>query len=593
MLERWEELLEENLSKAIGVGSTVNGRIVQISDEGLYVNVGTKSEGFLPWDEVSEQDADTLKQGDLLRVKVIKIQDDALHLSKKAADYDEGLVTLQERFQKQEKISIKILKKIKNGFLASYDNIGQGFIHERNFPEGEPKMGEEWDAYIREYSPSEKRLIFTRRRILDEQREQKIIEEFDSLRIGETVEGKVTKLSSFGAFVQITDALSGLLHVNEIDWAKPKKISDILKPGSTLQVQIINKDDQTRRIYLSRKRLLPHPMDHLVVGEIYEGKVENVTDFGGFVRLPIGVTGLVYIGELSWKRFDHPRDIIGVGQTIKVKVINIDRDNQKVSLSLKALEHNIWDDVHEKYAVGDTVKVCIKKMVTPGIIVALDTLYEGFIPRKEVARDKAEIERRRFRIGEEVSAVILKIDSKERRILLSIARAMEKAATKETRKPREKHQEEGEYKRPQPMRVTIGDLIEIPPVKGVEGDKEEQKAEEVSGRETVSPDEIEAIRQEETPPDLIVDAIQEEEVITETSPSQPADESPSESRLTDEAEGAGDIDGQQGDVESSIDAVVDEGERGEEREKSHRETISNPPDPVDSQEGSGETGRSD
>jgi small subunit ribosomal protein S1 len=425
MTNEFNNLLEEDLAgRALAVGQVVEGTVVQISEDGVFIDIGAKSEGHLELDQIQQEELAKLNVGDRITVRIIRSEGGEFKLSKKSVDFENAWNKIAEEKEANREVDIKIVEKVKNGYMAEAYGILQGFIHHTNF-RGRPNVGSVFPAHVLDYNRKARKLVFTRRDILETEESQSLERDFGMLQEGMIVEGVVDKLSPYGAFIKITDHLTGLLHISEFSYDHIKKPSEVLKPGDVTQVKILGIDRDKKKISLSRKATMLDPLETLFAGEELEGHVESVAEFGIFVRLNNGVTGLVHVSELSHRRCNHPSEIFKAGDPIRVKVLRVQPEERRVSLSAKACERDPWSEVYSRYQVGQRVSGPVTQTMQSGLVIKIDDFFEAFVPVSEISEERIKHPRDVHQESEEVSGVILSIDAGKRRIRVSLRRTEE------------------------------------------------------------------------------------------------------------------------------------------------------------------------
>lgn len=419
-MDEFKELLEDDLgTQALQMGSVVTGKIVQIGESGVFVDIGAKSEGVLPLDQILPRDLPRLQVGEDIKVKVVKRVEGEYILSKRAVDYEEAWNRLLDAQRDNATIEITIESPAKNGYIARAYGVAEGFVHRSNFDDA-PEIGSTYKAFILDLNKRDRKLVFSRRAILKEEQENRLEEEFGHYQPGMVVDGTVDSLTAYGAFIRISPSITGLLHISEMAWHQVKRPSDIIKKGDKVKVKILELDPDRKKISLSLKAATPDPLASLLSGEELEGKVESVADFGVFVRLTNHVTGLVHTSELSHKRFGHPSELYKQGERVKVKVLNVDTDSRRVGLSIKACEQDPWNEVQLKYSLGQVVEGQVTQLLDNGMVVKLDETFEGFVPIGEISLDRIDHPKRKHHVDEMVNVRVMNIDTKRKRIRLSI-----------------------------------------------------------------------------------------------------------------------------------------------------------------------------
>jgi len=244
--------------------------------------------------------------------------------------------------------------------------------------------------------------------------------------IGSHVTGKVVSLTDYGAFVELEKGVEGLIHISEMSWTrKIRHPSKIVSVGDTVEAVVLNISAQSRRISLGMKQVVPNPWDVIAekypVGTTIEGKIKNITDFGLFIGIDEGIDGLVHISDISWtKRVKHPSELYKKGDSVQAIVLNIDKENERFSLGIKQLQKDPWETVPERYKEGGTITGTVTNVTDFGVFVELEEGIEGLVHVSEISREKLSTPVGKFHAGDIVSAKVLNINSKERRIGLSI-----------------------------------------------------------------------------------------------------------------------------------------------------------------------------
>lgn len=341
----------EKSFRRIQKGDIIKGKVIYVTDEEIMVNINYKSDGIVTKEELSN-DPDVnpkglFKEGDDIEVYVVKLDDGEgnVVLSYKRLEAIKSWEKLEEAFNNKEILKCKVLNDVKGGLSVIVHDI-KGFIpasqvsikYVDNLSE---YKGKNLDARIIEFDKNRKRLILSSRVVEQEELERKREELWESLEVGKIIEGKVVRLVDFGAFVDI-GGLDGLIHVSDLSWVRINKPSDVVREGDLVKVEILDFDKERNRISLGLKQTLPKPWDIFIenrkVGDIVTGEVVNLLDFGAFVRLEEGVEGLVHISQISTEHVKKPSDKLNIGDIVTVKIMNINKENNRISLSIKAIE---------------------------------------------------------------------------------------------------------------------------------------------------------------------------------------------------------------------------------------------------------------
>ncbi|MDQ3023747.1 MAG: S1 RNA-binding domain-containing protein, partial [bacterium] len=346
---------------------------------------------------------------------------------------------------------------VKNGYMAEAYGIVEGFIHHTNF-KGRPSPGQTFRASILEVNRKARKLVFTRRDIMQKEEQEALERDYGQLLEGMVVEGVVERLSPYGAFIKITNTVTGLLHISEFSYEHVKKPSEVLKPGDVVPVKILTIDREKNKVSLSRKAAMKDPLMLMLPGEEMDGVIESVADFGVFVRLENGVTGLVHVSELSHKRFGHPSEIVQAGQTLRVKVLRVQPEDRRVSLSAKANERDPWSDVYSHFTNGQQVTGPVTQVLQSGVVMELEGGFEAFVPISEMSEDRIKHPSDLHKEGDELTGFVLSIDSAKRRIRVSLLRAVEDSGRPSSSMGRSSEPMISDI-RPTAGKFTLGDIL--------------------------------------------------------------------------------------------------------------------------------------
>ena len=345
-MNEFEELL--NSVSEVSTGDVVTAEVISVdNDQANVVIEGTGIEGVLTRRELTnDRDAnvaDLVKDGETLEVLVLrqvvgKDTDTVTYLvSKKRLEARKAWDKLVGR--EEEVVTVKGTRAVKGGLSVEFEGL-RGFIT-RFVRNTEQFVGQEFDAKIKEVDPAENRFILSRREVVEAEAIEARKEVFSKLEVGSVVTGKVARLTSFGAFIDL-GGVDGLVHVTELSHERNVSPKSVVSVGDEVEVKVLAIDEEAGRVSLSLKATTPGPWDgveqKLAAGDVIEGKVKRLTDFGGFVEVLPGIDGLVHISQISHKRVENPKDVLSVGQDVTVKVLEVNADAERVSLSIKALE---------------------------------------------------------------------------------------------------------------------------------------------------------------------------------------------------------------------------------------------------------------
>ncbi|MGL4819589.1 MAG: 30S ribosomal protein S1 [Bacilli bacterium] len=340
-----QEVNEQPVVENVSVGDVLTGTVVKVQDKFAMVDVGFKTEGVVPIKEASnfhvEKVSEALSEGQEATFKVIKFEEDDLVLSRRAVVSDDAWTDLEAKYANGDVFNVEVKEVTKGGVLA---DVGvRGFIPisqlSTSYIEScEEFVGQTLDVVVMDLDREKNRVVLSHRQVLQQQKDDAKRASLAAFAPGQTHTGTVARLADFGAFVTLGD-VDGLVHVSEIAHDHLKHPSEALNVGDVVNVKVLNVDVDKQKLSLSIKETLEHPWfsktSELVVGQILDGKVTSLTNYGAFVEVLPGVEGLVHISQLSEERVNNPKDVVHVGDAVKVKVIKLDPEMRKISLSMK------------------------------------------------------------------------------------------------------------------------------------------------------------------------------------------------------------------------------------------------------------------
>ncbi|WP_273796651.1 30S ribosomal protein S1 [Bacillus sp. AGSP2] len=331
------------------VGDVVKGIVTKVEDKHVDVEIiNVKQSGIIPISELSslhvEKASDVVKVDDELDLKVTKVEDDALILSKRAVDADRAWEDLEKKFETKEVFEAEVKDVVKGGLVV---DIGvRGFIPaslvEAHFVEDfTDYKGKTLSLLVVELDRDKNRVILSHRAVVESEQANKKQELLQSLEVGSVLDGKVQRLTDFGAFVDI-GGIDGLVHISQLSHSHVEKPSDVVEEGQEVKVKVLSVDRDNERISLSIKDTLPAPWSQIgekvKPGDVLEGTVQRLVSFGAFVEILPGVEGLVHISQISNKHIGTPHEVLEEGQTVKVKVLDVNENEERISLSMRELE---------------------------------------------------------------------------------------------------------------------------------------------------------------------------------------------------------------------------------------------------------------
>lgn len=349
-----EELLKEENYDLDGamrlprLHEIVNGTVHQVTDKGIIVDMGCKKDGLIPKEEVTlegdQKLTDLFKAGDEIQAKVIKTDDGegVITLSRKKLEANANWNEIVEAYESKEILNVKVLRQVNGGVIAAYKEV-TGFIplsqlSDKYVENAEEFIGQDIDVRVSRIDTRRNRAVFSHKVIAQEEKQARLEAIWNTLSEGDIVEGKVMRFTDYGAFVDL-GGIDGLLHISEISWGKLRHPQEVLQIGDTVKVKILSMNAEKGKISLGLKQCTPEPWsviyDNYQVGQIVSGKVVQIKDYGAFVELEPGLDGLVHISEVAHKRVNDISEEISVGQTVEAKILEIDTERKRISLSIK------------------------------------------------------------------------------------------------------------------------------------------------------------------------------------------------------------------------------------------------------------------
>ncbi|HUA64481.1 MAG TPA: 30S ribosomal protein S1 [Alphaproteobacteria bacterium] len=417
-------------------GGRINGKVKSVVKGGLVVNVGV--EAFLPASQIDVTTPKNLQQfvGNTYEFKVVKINQDRQNIVLSRRELIE-----QERNEKRAHLLEEMTPgDIRKGTVKNITDFGafidlngiDGLLHITDMSWGRIghpseilKVGQEIDVVVLDVNKEKERVSLGLK--------QKMSNPWDNIEtkypVGAKVKGKVVSLVPYGAFVQIEPGVEGLIHVTELSWTKRvAKPSDVLKQDQEIEAVVLGINREEQKISLGVRQLESNPWDSAAekyrMGARVKGKVRNLTSYGAFVELEEGIDGMIHVSDMSWTRkINHPSEVMKKGDELEAVVLEVDRPNQRIALGLKQLGADPWENIETLYKVGDLVSGKVTKLASFGAFVGLQHDIDGLVHISQISEERVDKIKNVLKVGQDVSARVIKIDKGERRIGLSIKAA--------------------------------------------------------------------------------------------------------------------------------------------------------------------------
>ena len=413
----------------ISENQVIKGRVIGMNDHVIIIDIGFKSEGMISREEFS--DGTLPKIGDQIDIYLERLEDRRgnMVLSKEKADFMSRWKELKEIFDDQTTFSCKIVRRIKGGMVVDLKGI-QGFlpgsqIDVRPIKDFDTLLNTEIEVRVVKLNEARKNIVVSHKVILEEGLKEKRDALLSEMEIGTVLEGRVKNITDFGAFIDL-GGVDGLLHITDLSWGRVNHPSEVVGIDDALTVKIIDFDQEKQRVSLGLKQLTPHPWEEVEINypvhSTVKGKIVSMTNYGAFVELEPGVEGLIHVSEMSWTRHvRNPNELYKLGDELETMVLSIESNDRKISLGIKQLQPDPWDEIEDKFVIGTTHKGTINNLTQFGAFVELEVGIDGLIHVSDISwtkviRHPKEI----LEKGQELEIIILEISRDNRRIALGL-----------------------------------------------------------------------------------------------------------------------------------------------------------------------------
>jgi small subunit ribosomal protein S1 len=411
-------------------GQAMQGTVVSITSDSIFVDVGRKIDGILPLDLFRDAKGElTVRPGDKLLVNITGSDGEGSYtLSTIKVERPKDWSALERAFAEQTPIGGVVTELVKGGMRVDVGSpafLPASRSGTKDQAEMEKLVGQEIQCKIIKLDTANEDIVVDRRVILEAQEKVSREQRFSELTEGAVVRGTVRSLTDFGAFVDL-GGIDGLLHVTDMAWNRVAKPADVVSPGESVEVKILKIQPESHRISLGMKQLLPDPwtqaLGRFQVGEKVQGKVSRLTDFGAFIELSPGVDGLIHVSEMSWaKKIKRPSDVLKPGEMVEAQILGINAAEHRISLGLKQVLGDPWEEALQKYIPGAVVEGPVTSVTNFGCFVDLGNGIEGMIHISDITNEKRlNHPREAIKTGQTVRAAVLELDRERRRIKLGM-----------------------------------------------------------------------------------------------------------------------------------------------------------------------------
>ena len=424
--EELSQLYEKSFAKVMK-DEIVVGEILEIGNSKVLVDIGYKSEGILSKEEFI--DIDDFKVGDEVEL-FLESQEDPdgnVQVSRRKVYFLRAWQRLMNSFENDELVEGRIVRRIKGGFVVDLNGVDAFLpgsqVDVKPIRDFDALVGKVLEMKIVKVNEQRKNIVVSRRAIIEKEQESKRADILATLEKGQVRRGMVKNITDFGVFIDL-GGVDGLLHITDLSWGRVNHPSEVVKLDEEIDVMILDFDKERQRISLGLKQLQPHPWDNIEerfpIGSRVKGKVVSLTDYGAFVELDTGIEGLIHVSEMSWSQhIKNPSQVLNQGDEVEAVVLNIEPESRKISLGLKQLTPDPWENIEEKFPVGSKHTGKVRNLTPFGAFVELEEGVDGLVHISDLSwtkkvRHPSEV----IRKGQEIEVVVLDINQEERRIAL-------------------------------------------------------------------------------------------------------------------------------------------------------------------------------
>ena len=418
----------------ISENQVLSGRVIGMNEKDILIDIGFKSEGIIDRSEFPE---DAIPQiGDQIDVYLEYLEDrnGNLVLSKEKADFMRNWTEIRKYYDTGEIFSCKIIKRIKGGMIVDINGL-PGFlpgsqIDVRPIKDFDNYLDKDIEVRVVKLNEARKNIVVSHKVIIEDSLQEKREEFLSEIEVGQIIEGRVKNITDFGVFIDL-GGIDGLLHITDLSWGRVNHPSEIVELDETISIKIIDYDESKQRVSLGLKQLMPHPWENVQdtypIGTKVKGKIVSLTNYGAFVELEAGVEGLIHVSEMSWTRhIKNASEIYSIAEEVNAQVLAIDKDDRKISLGIKQLEPDPWDDIQERYIIGNLHKGKIINITQFGVFVELEDGIEGLIHVSDLSWTKiVRHPKEMVQKDEDIEVSVIEVSREKRKISLGLKQISE------------------------------------------------------------------------------------------------------------------------------------------------------------------------
>ena len=425
----FRELYEQSL-QSVQMGGVLTGRVVQINTDTIMVDVGWKTEGYIPARELRDEQGNiTVSVGDEIEILVDRRdQDGNLVLSRDKAAKIKIWDDVKLACEQNTPVKGTVIERVKGGLSVDIGIpafLPGSQVDIRPVRDLDRYVGQSFLFNVLKYDRKRNNVVLSRRTILEKEREAEKLDTLKNIEEGKIVEGIIKNITDYGLFIDL-GGIDGLLHVTDISWGRITRPSDHFSKGEKIRVKVLSFDRVKERVALGLKQLASNPWetikDKYPINSVVEGKVVNLTDYGVFVELEPGVEGLIHVSEMFWTReIRHPSKVLSIDQSINVMILDINTETKRISLGLKQTTANPWETLKQKYPEGSVIKGTIRNITNFGIFVGVEEGIDGLIHMSDISwKQRVKHPSEMFKKGQEIEVMVLNIDVEHEKFSLGL-----------------------------------------------------------------------------------------------------------------------------------------------------------------------------